>query len=128
MDDSAESVGLALSKRWWDEVWRDANLDVVDEIFADPFVRHAGTGSFVTARREYKALLKEFQRTICRPQTTIDDRVVAGDKVWTRATSRGINRETGETALLTWLLVQRIADGRIAEHWVLTMFGIDWNA
>jgi hypothetical protein len=127
VDDSAESVALALSRRWWDDIWRDANLDAVDEVFTDPFVRHYGAGTVVTPRREYKAMLKEFQRTLGRPQTRIDDRTVDGDKVWTRATSRGINRETGEPALLTWLLLQRVADGRIAEQWVLTLFGIDWN-
>jgi hypothetical protein len=123
-----EAANLRLSDRWWDEIWRDGQFAIVDEILADPFVRHSGTGTSVVSRREYKATLVEFQRTLCRPQTTIDDRVVSGDRVWTRATSRGFNRETGRPAVVTWMLVQRISGDRIAEHWVLPKGGVDWTA
>jgi hypothetical protein len=121
-----EDLALRLTTRWWDEVWRDARLEVIDEIFTDPFVRHSGVGTQVVSRRDYTAMIGEFQRTLCRPQTTIDDRAISGDRIWTRATSRGLNRETGESTVLTWMLIQRIAGDRIAEHWSLTMRGIDW--
>ena len=123
-----ESVLCAISDRWWDEIWRDGNLDAVDELLADPFVRHSSMGTSVSSRGEYKRMLSDFQRTLCRPETTIDDRVVAGDRVWTCATSKGLNRETGENTVVTWMLIQRIADSRIAEHWVLTVRGVDWTA
>lgn len=122
-----EAALLQVSDRWWNEVWRDGNIAAADEILTDPFVRHSATGTSVVSRDEYKATLAEFQRTLCRPQTTIDDRVVAGDLIWTRATSRGLNRATGETTVVTWLLIQRISGGRIAEHWALTVRGIDWS-
>lgn len=127
--DGVDDAALcAISDRWWNEIWRDGNVDAVDELLTDPFVRHAGLGSEVTTRHEYKKMLAEFQRTLCRPETTIDDRVVAGDRVWTRATSHGLNRETGENTVVTWMIVQRVVDGRIAEHWALTVRGVDWTA
>ena len=126
-DDVDDSVLGAISDRWWGEIWRDGNLDAVDELLTDPFVRHSSVGSSVSPRQEYKKMLAEFQRTLCHPETTIDDRVVSGDRVWTRATSKGLNRETGENTVVSWMLVQRIADGRIAEHWVLTVRGVDWT-
>ena len=124
VDDSAL---CALSDRWWNEIWRDGNVDAVDELLTDPFVRHTSLGSMVSPRHEYKVMLAEIQRTLRRPETTIDDRVVDGDRVWTRATSHGLNLETSETNVVTWMLVQRIAEGRIAEHWVLTVRGVDWT-
>ena len=126
--DSADSRLLAVSQRWWDDVWRDGNLDALDEFLADPFVRHTGTGSERVDLRAYKGRLSEFQRVMSRAETVIDDRAVAGDRVWTRATSRGINRETGERSVVTWLIVQRIENDRIAEHWVATFPGVDWTA
>lgn len=117
-----------ISDRWWDEIWRDGNIDAADEILADPFVRHSSVGTSVSSRHEYKKMLAEFQRTLCRPATTIDDRAVSGDRVWTRATSRGLNRETGEIAVVTWMLIQRIAEERVAEHWTLTVRGVEWTA
>lgn len=119
---------LAVCDRWWGEIWRDGRAEVADEILTDPFVRHSATGSTVSARADYRSMLAEFQRTLCRPTTTIDDRVVAGDRVWTRATSRGVDTETGQPAVVTWLIVQRFAGSRIAEHWVLTLRGVDWTA
>jgi hypothetical protein len=118
---------LAVSDRWWDEVWRDGNLDAIDTLLTDPFTRHTATGSETLPASTYKARIAEFQRALSRAVTRIDDRAVAGDRVWTRATSTGINRETGERAIVTWMLVQRIDGGRIAEHWVATLPGVDWT-
>ena len=117
-----------MSQRWWDEIWRDGRLDAVDQLFTEPFVRHTGTGSEKVTRKAYKGRLAEFQRVLWHVDTRIDDRVVDGDKVWTRATSKGINRETGERSVVTWLIVQRIEDGRIAEHWVATFTGVEWTS
>ena len=118
---------LSVSQRWWDEIWRDGNLDVIDELFTEPFIRHTGSGTESESRASYKTRLGEFQRVLSRAETVIDDRVVAGDKVWTRATSKGINRETGERSVVTWLLIQRIEGGRIAEIWVATHPGVEWS-
>jgi ketosteroid isomerase-like protein len=86
-----------------------------------------GGGTEVETCAAYKARLSEFQRVLSRAETVIDDRVVDGSKVWTRATSRGLNRETGELAVVTWLLIQRFDDGRIVEQWVATFPGVDWT-
>lgn len=127
-DGADDAAMLAVSQRWWDDIWRDGRLDAVDELFTEPFIRHTGTGTDQESRAAYKGRLAEFQRVLSRVVTTIDDRVVAGDRVWTRATSRGINRETGDRSVVTWLLVQRISGGQIAEHWVATFTGVDWTA
>lgn len=107
-------------------MWRDGDVSVVDEIVADPLIRHSATGTEVTPRDAYKALLSGFQRSLFRPLTTIDDQVVSHDRVWTRATSRGVDRETGAPSIVSWLLVQRMTGGRIAEQWTLTAWGVDW--
>ncbi|HEX4981901.1 MAG TPA: nuclear transport factor 2 family protein [Ilumatobacteraceae bacterium] len=125
--DHDDAAVLSVSQRWWDAIWRDGKLDVIDELFTEPFVRHTGSGTEPETRAAYKSRLGEFQRVLSRAETVIDDRVVDGDKVWTRATSKGINRETGERSVVTWLLIQRIEGGRIAEIWVATFPGVDWS-
>ena len=125
-DDHDGSV-LSVSQRWWDAIWRDGKLDVIDELFTEPFIRHTGSGTEPETRDSYKHRLGEFQRILSRAETVIDDRVIDGDKVWTRATSKGINRETGERSVVTWLLIQRIEGGQIAEIWVATFPGVDWS-
>jgi hypothetical protein len=59
--------------------------------------------------------------------TTIDDQVVAGDRVWSRATSRGINLEGDDATVMTWMVIHRIADGKIAETWAVTSHGVEWE-
>jgi hypothetical protein len=118
---------LELSERWWREIWRNGDVDALDELMTDPFVRHTAAGSAVTTRDEYKRMLAGFQRTLHRPETTIDARDLVADRIWTRATSRGINLETGEPSVVTWLLVQRVDHDRIAEHWALTVSGLTWS-
>lgn len=118
---------LAISDRWWNDIWRDGNLDVIADLLTDPFTRHTASGSESLPVATYRARIGEFQRALSRAVTRIDDRTVSGDRVWTRATSVGINRETGEKALVTWLIVQRIDGDRIAEHWVATLPGVDWG-
>jgi ketosteroid isomerase-like protein len=124
--DDAERL-LAVSDRWWNEIWRDGDLAQLDTLLTDPFTRHTATGSETLPASTYRARLAEFQRALSRAMTRIDDRTVAGDRVWTRATSTGINRETGEKAVVTWMIVQRIEGDRIAEHWVVTVPNVDWE-
>ena len=128
LDSRSVDDPVAVSQRWWDEISRDGNIDAIDDLFTEPLTRHTGSGSETVTRSAYKGRLAEAQRILSRVQTTIDDRVVDGEKVWTRATSSGINRETGERSIVTWLLVQRVVDGRIAEQWVSTFPGVDWSA
>ena len=117
----------ALVQRWWDGVWRAGNLDMVHELCTDPYTRHTGTGSETVTLAEYKKKLAQTQRVLRHATTTIDDEVIAGDKVWSRATSRGVNLEGDNANVLTWMVIHRIEDGKLAEVWALTQPGVDWE-
>jgi hypothetical protein len=124
-----EEHAVALLRRWWDEVWGQGDLDVLDELLTEPIVRHTGAGTEVATRDAYRGRLRQFQRTMHRPHTTLDDITVAGDRVWARATSRGgLNLETGERSVLTWMIEVRVVGDRIGEIWVLAAPGVDWNS
>lgn len=127
LDAVLEAEAQVLVRRWWDEVWRDGRLDVLDEIITDPFTRHGSLGTQVVARAEYKTKMRQFQRTLHRAETDVQDMAVSDDRVWVRASSRGLNRETGEVALVSWLMVARVADGRFAEIWISPMAGVTWD-
>ena len=122
-----DAAVVAVSQRWWDEIWRDGKLDVIDEIFTDPFVRHTGSGSdAVSGARPTRAAWP--RSSACCPGSRRRSTTASSTAtVWTRATSKGINRETGERSVVTWLIVQRIDGGRIAEQWVATFPGVDWK-
>jgi hypothetical protein len=117
----------ALMRAWWERVWRDGDIAAVDELVTDPYTRHTRSGNETIARNEYKKRLVEFQRVLRGAVTSVDDEVVVGDKIWQRATSRGVSLETGALSVFTWMVVHRIEDGRIAESWVATIPDVDWS-
>lgn len=117
----------ALLHAWWNRVWGEGDLDALDELLTDPYVRHTSAGSETITRAAYKAKLANSQRLLYRPDTTVDDEVVVGDRIWTRATSRGLNLDTGEVATITWMTIHRVEDGRLAEAWIAALVGVEWD-
>ena len=113
---------------YWDGVWGQRRLDLIDELMADPYTRHSAAGSQILRREELKGELVQYWRVLSDAVTTVDDQVIAEDRVWTRATMRGIDLESGgATNVLTWLIVHRFADGRFVESWSATLPGVDWT-
>jgi hypothetical protein len=117
----------ALLRGWWERVWGEGDLDALDELLTDPYTRHTAAGSETIGRDAYKAKLANSQRLLYRPDTTIDDEVVVADRIWTRATSTGLNLDTGEVAVITWLTIHRVEGGRLAEAWIAAMVGVKWD-
>jgi ketosteroid isomerase-like protein len=121
-EDAATVVG-----RYFDGLWARRDLAVIDELIAEPYVRHSSSGTRTLTRAEFKREVQQAWRLLHDATTTIDDQVSAGDRVWTRATTRGVDLDTGETSVLTWLIVHRLAGGRLAESWGATLPGVDWR-
>lgn len=117
----------ALVARWWQGIWQTGDLSVVDEICADPYLRHTGVGSERLSKSEHVKRLNHTREVMRGAVTTIDDQVVVGDKVWTRATSRGVNLTSVEHAVITWIVIHRIEHGKIAETWASTLPGVEWR-
>jgi hypothetical protein len=114
-------------RRYWDGLWNRRELGVIDELIGEPYVRHSSSGTRSLGRAELKREVREAWRLLHDASTTIDDQVASGDRVWTRATTQGINLDTGETSVLTWLVVHRVAEGQIVESWSATLPGVDWR-
>ena len=122
-----EAGAKALLKSWWDRVWGEGDLTALDDLLTNPYIRHTQAGTEVISPAAYRLKLVQYQRILHKAVTTVDDEVVVGDKIWTRATSRGLNMETGELTVFTWMTVHRIEGDRLAEAWVSAMVGVDWE-
>jgi hypothetical protein len=112
---------------FWDGLWRRHDLAVVDEVIGEPYVRHSAAGTRSVTRAEFKRELKEAWRFLHDATTTIEDQIADSDKVWTRATTLGINLDTGETSVMSWLAIHRVQGGRVVESWSATLPGTDWR-
>jgi steroid delta-isomerase-like uncharacterized protein len=111
-------------RRYFEELWNENNLAVIDEILASEVVGHAagqtfrGTDAF---RQRSKGL-----RSIYSDVTfTMEDQIADGDKVVILWTFRGKHvgdymgaKPTGKQVTATGMNLFRLADGKIAEVWV----------
>ena len=113
--------------RYWDSLWHRQDLSVVDELIGETYVRHSSAGTRALSRAEFKKELAGAWRLLHDSTTTVEDQVAAGDRVWTRATTTGINLDTGGMSVVTWLTVHRLDGGRIVESWTATLPGVDWR-
>ena len=117
----------SIVRRYWDGLWNQRDLGVIDELIAEPYVRHSSSGTRSMTRAEFKREVSSSWQLLHDAATTVDDQVTSADRVWTRATTTGVNLDTGETSVVTWLVVHRLADGRIVESWSATLPGVDWR-
>jgi ketosteroid isomerase-like protein len=122
-----ESEPRDVVARYWDGLWHRRDPAVVDELIGEPYVRHSSAGTRSVTRQEFKRELAGAWRLLHDASTTVEDQVADADRVWTRATTRGINLDTGEMSVVTWLTIHRLESGRIVESWTATLPGVDWR-
>ena len=113
--------------RWWREVWQDGNVNVIEDLFVDGYVQHSSRGNVRLSHKEFKTRMVQYQRVLHGASTTVDDRIVSGDTLWMRATSRGVNLETNGGSLVTWMICYRFEGDRVAEGWVASVPDVDWH-
>ena len=113
--------------RWQQRAWCECDLDAVDELVAEPFVRHGPQGTATRTHAELKHDLRQYQRALGKPTLTVHGRVADGDRVFSQVTLRGANFDTGELRTVERLQVHRVVDGRIVEVWSLYALDVDWS-
>jgi hypothetical protein len=118
----------AFLRDWWEGIWGEGDVGLVDVLVADGYVAHGATGSRLLSHEQLKRELSDAQQHLHHAVTAIDDLVRDGDKVWFRATTRGIDRATAQPALRTWLVVHRFEDGLLAESWTAEVDDVDWES
>ena len=115
-----------LVARLWDHIWIDGDFDDLDNLVADPYVRHTRDGTTSVSPAVYASHIKAATRTIRGTKVTVVDIASADDMVFARLHLDALNLDTGNSLRLTWLTQYRIEDGKIAESWTMHQSGLDW--
>jgi predicted ester cyclase len=116
-------------RRLFDDVWNKGRLELIEEIFTEDVVLHAGQNS-VTGRDTVRTIIAEFLSGFPDVKHGIEDLVIERDRVVTRW--RGIGHQlgtyggiapTGRAIDYTGITIFRVFVGRnttglIAEAWV----------
>ncbi len=115
----------ALVRRFFDEFVNQRNLTVADEVVGADFVVDP-EGPSVRGPEGMKQVLQWLYGVFPDVRYTLEDLIAEGDKVAVRLRGTGTQRgeykgvaATGRPVTYTEMMIFRIADGRIAEWWVV---------
>lgn len=116
---------IAIASRFFDEVFSEGKLDLVDELFATDYVGHPSGNEEATRGPEgVKEYVAGLRGAVSDLTVTVEDQVTEGDTVVTRWTAQGTHdgvlmgiAPTGRTAEVTGITIQRVQDGRVVEGW-----------
>ncbi|HUF00439.1 MAG TPA: ester cyclase [Anaerolineales bacterium] len=123
-----------VSRRFYNEVWNNGDLAVLDEIITKEHVNN-GPGTFPglpNGPEGSKQLVTAYRNAFPDVHFTIDDEIAEGDKVVTRWTAHGTHQgelagipATGKSSTVTGITVNRFVDGKVAESWgIFDQFGM----
>jgi len=112
-----------VARRFFEEMWNQRRLDIVDELITADMVGHAPTGEFAG----YKGEMQTISGTLVSfpdLQITIDDIIAEGNKVALRTSYAGTHTgplgpmpPTGKPIRMTGNIIFRFEDGKVAEAW-----------
>jgi steroid delta-isomerase-like uncharacterized protein len=123
-----------LSRRFFEEVFGKGKLNVLDEITAKDHV-NSGPGTppdLAPGLEGTKQLVTMYRNAFPDIHFTVDEQIAEGDKVVTRWTADGTHKgelagipATGKSSTVTGIVVDRFANGKIAETWgIFDQFGM----
>jgi predicted ester cyclase len=121
---SAEA-NKALVRRWFAELDRGGDLDIIDELLPVDYVDHNPPLPDLPPGREgVRQAALTLRAAFPEAVHIIHDQMAEGDKVMTRLTTRATFRKeifgyqpTGKVVEVSGIAVHRIIDGQLVEHW-----------
>ncbi len=114
----------ALVRRFYEDVFNQRNLALVDELCTTRHVFH-NPPTTLHGREEFKQLLSLYIAAFPDARFTIEDQIAEGDRVTSRYTFRGTHQgdlmgiaPTGKQVTVTGMIINRIAGGKSEEGWL----------
>jgi len=114
----------AIARRIFDEIANNRKMDVVDELFSTGYIYHESSGHELHGPEGFKQLMSHPHSAFPDFHITAEDFIAEGDKVVCRFTIKGTHNgvlmgipPTGKPFTMTGIVIYRIVDGKVIEHW-----------
>ena len=88
-DEDAPTAAESAVRGYWERVWLERDLDALEDLVADPIVRHTAEGTETLTRLELRRRLAAAFEAVRASEVSMDALVADGDAVWVRLTLRG---------------------------------------
>ncbi len=114
--------------RYFEEVWNQGKLDVLDEIVSVDYINHSpGMPNPLRGPEGIKPIVTAIRDAFPDLKYVIENIVVSEDQVAVHTTMYGTHRgdffglaPTGKTIKVAQMQIERIENGKIVEHWRVT--------
>jgi steroid delta-isomerase-like uncharacterized protein len=133
--ETSPQANEAIVRRFYDELWNEWRLDLVDEIISDRIRFRSSLGSTVSGREEFTALVERVRGVFPDLRHQVDELIAVDDRVVTRVTYSGTHRgrlgdveATGAHVVYVGAAFFRLSHGRIDEGWVVGDTQAVWRA
>jgi predicted ester cyclase len=114
----------ALVERFYDEVISGGDIGVLDVLMAPDFIEHGAPPSLPPGREGFKQFVGVLRTGFPDFRWSVEDWIVAGDKVVARGGGRGTHRgefmgvpPSGRPAEWTAIHIFTVREGRLTERW-----------
>jgi non-heme chloroperoxidase len=116
----------ATFRRYIEEVWKDEQLDIADEVFAEKYLSHQSDGTALERGPEdVKKFVMEYRSAFSDIEDIVEDMIGEGDRVVTRWTLRVTHTgefrgipATGKRITITGIGIFRFSEvGKVVESW-----------
>jgi steroid delta-isomerase-like uncharacterized protein len=114
----------ALVRLYIEEAWNKGNVSVIDDLMSENYTRHVSGCPAPLTRESHKKRILQIHRALPDVTMTIEDMVADEDRVASRVTLRGTQRDTfmgipatGRQVTVTGIDIARVVDGKVVEHW-----------
>jgi predicted SnoaL-like aldol condensation-catalyzing enzyme len=106
----------SLVARWFEEVWNQGRLEVIDEMFAPECVLHDGRAEY-RGPADFKSFHDGLRAQLSEIRVTPLEVISEGDLVCVRWSSTAKQHSTGRALEVTGMSIIRFKDGRFFEAW-----------
>lgn len=120
---------MLIARQWIEEVWNRGNVSLIDEMHTADYVYHdlRGIPPGDMDNESTKDAITDLRRAFPELHITVDDLVVAGNKIVLRWTASGIQRDiffgylpTNIRVIWHGITLSRLEKSRFQESWGLT--------
>ncbi len=127
----ANEQNMRVVRRFYEELWNNRQVNIADEIIASDCVTHqlrsgAEVAGVLRGPEAVKHHIAEWLKGFPDLRFTVEQMIAEGDKVLTQSVMEGTHQgrwlgvaPTGKRVSIRMMVIQRLADGKIAEDWVL---------
>ena len=127
MTDEIAAVNKALLRRFYEEVYGDWNMALVDEVVSPRFTSHDWPEDGPTGPQAFRDYYAAIRTAVPDARYEVDDLIAEGDRVVVRwrllGTHEGDFRgiaPTGRAITLKGIAIYRVDDGKLMERWVVS--------